>query len=217
MGPHFYRNLRIVALIHVAVVIVLCFTAFRRCVVRREPERTVPVEFLVEVPPAPEAEAAPVAEPPPTPPPERAPAPRERKKIEISRKRVTRTTGRSTPAKPLSEEEIRKLLAQGARPADRTVVPPDEASRSLALIRQAFEAAWHPPGAEGIDVSEVSVRIRFTADGTVVQRDLVAPSGNEVLDASVRQALAAIRQVKGLSTAFLEDRGHVVTIAFEVK
>jgi hypothetical protein len=153
-----------------------------------------------------------VPEPPePTPEPER-PKPNP---IEVSRQKVTRVPDNKPKTIPLTEEQIRKLLEQGAKPSDHTSIP-DEDSRCLELIRQTLYGAWVQPSAEEAGSSVALATLKLAGDGIVVSHDLSRPSGNTAVDGTVRQALAAVKRIPGLTPAFVARHGSV-TVSFKVE
>lgn len=214
MNSRFARSLWIVALAHAVVLALLGALSGCRMLFRRpRPERLVPVEFTVAAPAEPVAEAAPLpAEEAPPP----APEPRVRRDIKVSRERVRR----ALPAPPsterrLSSEEIRRLLAVGAKPADETSVP-DEERRCLDLIRRAFYTAWVQPSAEEAGGAEAEVAVRLGPGGTISGASLVRPSGRAVLDDSVMKGVRSVTRIEGLTAGFLTRYPEVV-ISFRVE
>jgi hypothetical protein len=228
MSPRFWRTLGIVAAVHVAAVLALLTVGgVRSC--GRKPEFVQPIEFLVEVPPslqentapealesAPESESAPepepvkhdAVEPPPEPKPGRAP-------IERSTKTVVRKADGRPPVAPLSEEEIRKLLARGAKPSDRTVIP-EETDICFALVRKAFYDAWLQPSREEAGDAAMEMAISIGAEGVVLSRVVRRASGNAKMDASVIAAANTVKNIHGLTPAFIAAH-PVVTVLFKLE
>jgi protein TonB len=219
----FGYNLRIVTIVHVVIVLALSGVSGCRWLFRRKPKKVIPIEFTVEVPGEPAPEPAPAVEPEPVPaPPPPDPAPvkkppvkkKPRKKIETSQKRIRRPTG--SDRKPtLSPEEIEKLLAQGARPSDRTRIP-DADARGFARVRSAFYEVWVQPSRAEVGGDTVEAIIVLAEGGRVISGRLSRPSGNAVLDNSVRRALNAVKRVTGLPSGF-EKRHREISIAFRVE
>ncbi len=196
---------------------------------------SIPVEFLVDTrPPAPDSADAIIPEPEPVAPepepvapepepivpdpepvvPEPAPpkAPRKRPPI-VKGPRVVRQP--SQPAKPrLTQAEIDRLLAEGAKPSDTTSVP-DEADRGTALIRNEFHTAWQQPSYEAAGGRDVLLVVSFSANGTVTDFRLREKSGSDLLDRSVLDAARSVPRVYGLTAGFIA-RHPEVTIRFHV-
>ena len=93
----------------------------------------------------------PIPEPAPDPPepvtapePEPAPAPKPPKR-EIERGRRIRRKSSQPPRKTLSDEEIRRLLAEGARLSDHTSIP-DEDEPDLRIYTEEEIVGLQPPG-----------------------------------------------------------------------
>jgi outer membrane biosynthesis protein TonB len=220
MNERFFHYFRIVAAVHIFVLIAVLVMSGWRNFFRKKPDFSVPVEFVVEVPVQPavskpqaaitEPEKAPEPVPKPAP-----PKPRKKKKIEISKKKVTKQTGGAQPKKALSEEEIKKLLAMGAKPSDHTSVP-DEDGRCLDIVRRKLYSAWNQPSAEEAGDSSVKVTIAVRADGQVVSRKMIGKSGNVVLDTSVMEAVDSVIKIQGLTPGFV-SRYPSITISFKVE
>jgi colicin import membrane protein len=214
VNPNVMRQFRRVALVHGAIVLLLfSATAWRRLIQRREPE-SISIAFTVAVPPM-EPEAPPEAlfEPET---PEPAPQPKPaRKPIERSARKVTRTTDR-TPRQPrLTEEQIRRLLEQGARPADRTSIPEEDA-RCFEIVRRALYETWAQPAAADAGGLTAEAAIRIGPGGQVSGRELRRGSGSAAFDQSVRDALETVRRIEGLTPGFI-GRHPSVSVLFKIE
>ena len=215
MSEQFSKTFRVVTGVHVGLF-------------EPEPDTIIPVEFVVDVtPPMPDVDELlpPVAEPepevlpepdPPATIPEPDPAPpkpKPRKKIEVSKKRITRSNAPKTPKRnKLSEEEIRKLLAAGAKAGDHTSIP-DEDQRCFALIKNTLHAVWDQPKAEAVGDAEAGLRITLEPGGRIRSSKLHRKSGNPVLDASVQHVGDTVQRIHGLSADFIR-RHPTLTITF---
>jgi outer membrane biosynthesis protein TonB len=241
MTRRFWRTFKVVAAVHVVVVIVLVVAGGLRAF-RRDEEFVQPVEFLVEVPPSlvasPEESrvpgpVAPEEIGPPSPPseskpeetelPERVKEPEPKPKpkpgpkppIERSATPVVRRPDGKPPVAPLSEDEIRKLLDRGAKPSNRTVIP-DDNNICFGLVRKAYYDAWIQPSRNEIGDASAEVLIRLGAGGTVVLQELKRPSGIAVLDSSVIAAAKQVRRIDGLTSDFI-SRHPTVTVLFRLE
>lgn len=227
----FSRTFKIVAGIHLGLVVVVCFHSGIVHLFEPQPAVITPVEFVVDVtPPMPDVEEvlpdvpAPTSEPEPEsipepesmPEPKPKPKPKPRKKIEVSRKRVTRSNQpQPKPRNRLSKAEIEKLLAEGAQPSDHTSIP-DESARCLALIKQTLYAVWEQPSREAATGAEAVLRLHLGPSGRVSDGALQRRSGNATLDASVMRVAESVQRIHGLSGAFIR-RHPTVTVAFTVE
>jgi TonB family protein len=235
MNMQLTRSLKISTVMHAIVVTLLLvspllFTGFHKS------DPAIPVEFRVAVP-----QAAPEPWVKPSPP---APVETRRDSEEVvlrrepsamrttpksvdrqpavqhSQRKVTRyepvrTTATVQSATPLSQSEIRRLLAMGAKPGNETVIPGAEA-RFLETIRTALYNAWSQPTAGEAGSAVVEVEIQLGADGVVTGWRIVKRSGVVVMDASVARALQGIRQIQGLTPTFIGAHA-TVTVAFRVE
>ena len=220
------KVLRVVSGVHAAAFVVLISYGFLSGCLRRAPDRVIPIEFLVDVRPAASELAvdspAPAPSPPrPAPAPQPAPPPRPPRQIQVNTNRVVRQATAPTPApapsspNPLSAEEIRRLLAEGAQASDRTSIP-DADGRGLALIRQTLYTAWEAPSRAAVGDAEATLELHLGTGGVVQSVRLVRPSGNPALDDSVLQVANRIGRIHGLPSGFVERRPRV-TIAFSVE
>lgn len=116
---------------------------------------------------------------------------------------------------PLSQSEIRRLLALGARPGAQTVIPGAEAV-SFETIRKAIQDAWIQPRASDAGNAVVEVEINLGDAGTVTSWRIVRRSGVPAMDASVAAALKRVKTIDGLSTGFIQKHPSV-TMAFRVE
>jgi len=219
MNDRFVHYFRIVAAIHVGVI--LLFAVLSACGIffRKRRDVAVPVEFVVEIPPVLQAReeipAAAVEQIPvdaPVPRPEPKP---ERKPIKRSYRRISRKNVSSSTRKSISSDEIKRLLAQGAKPGDYTSIPDDD-TRCLEIVRQVLFRAWRQPGAEEIGYHVPEIRIWLDSDGRILKWKLVTESESPVHDASVIEAVSSVRRIDGLSTAFLE-RNRSILVSFKVE
>lgn len=124
------------------------------------------------------------------------------------------TGGGPRTDRKLSSAEIRRLLAMGAKEGTRNQVPESELSMCLSNIKNKFYDAWDQP-AWSAGIKPATLMVVFGPGGRVVSARLTVPSGNNDVDASIRQAAARVRQVPGLTAEFLGTYKEVPVI-FEV-
>lgn len=214
MDSAFLRTLKISTIVHFLVVLALIITpaVINRRILKKRREIITFVDFTVALPQPPPA-VTPVREiKPPEPPkpkeeppksdiPEKPKTPKP--KIERSTNRVVRTPPKPA-APPLKPEEIKRLLAAGARISDHTSIPPDLSAASwyYATVRQIMHDAWAQPGASVPAGATAEVEIRVMRDGSVVRRAMVRSSGNAVMDRSVMQAVESVTKLPPLPDAW---------------
>lgn len=218
MNRRFIHYLKIVAAAHIGAVLLFMLISGGRILLRRKTEVRLPVEFVVEAPAAPVVTEM-VTTVPEEKEPEPEPKPASRRRLEIikSNKRVTRSIKRKPlQRRQLSDEEIKKLLAQGAKPAEHTSVPDDDDARYDLIVHNELYAAWNAPNIEMAGDNAAKVSIRLAKDGRIIARKLVKESGNALMDSSVMQAVNAVQKIRGLSVGYLA-RNEWVTIVFRVK
>lgn len=141
----------------------------------------------------------------------------ERPKRETPPKIVKLPTQKlNTKGPKLTDEEIRKLLDQGARPSDHTSVPDSENARCTALLFNAIKRAWICPDASAITGKEPKIEFTLGTGGALGNVRLVASSGNAEFDQSVVNAARAVRFVSGLTPGFIRENPRVtITFALE--
>ncbi len=201
---------------------------------KEEPEPPEPEPLPEPPPPIPEPPPPPpMPDPDPIPPPKpvekpqpkpEKPKPAEKKPeapkkpkwkptpVKISKERVGPvTTGKknrtkAATQKALSEAEIRKLLAAGAKPGNKNQTPPNEASRCYGIIAAAFRDACNAAGLEPSPTGkDPTLKVVFGAGGAIKSIALKASSGNPRHDTLALEACRTVRRVSGLSQGFLES------------
>lgn len=197
---------------------------------RKAKEQVIPIEFLVdttvlEAEPEPPAPVIPEPDKPPVVEDKEPPKPKpERKPIRVSTNLVRRTktveqpkrTRPKQPARPrLTPEEIARLLAAGAKAADRTVLAGQD-ELALGLIKRTLYAAWIQPSSDQRGRRPVQVEIRLDRFGNLQRRSMKTSSGNAELDASAMRAVEAVQQIRNLPAGF-SDRYPSVIIEFELE
>ncbi len=130
--------------------------------------------------------------------------------------RLKPATNRPTVDRPLSREEIARALRDGARPGQHNSLPPDEASRCIALIRRALYESWEQPGAGDAGPRPALLDIRLDASGRIVSYRIRQSSGSAFFDQTVLKAVANAAPVRGLSLAFLRQY-ESLTIEFKLE
>ena len=243
MNARFIRNLQIVTSIHVAILVALFWLPFVKRLLFWEKEATIiPVDFTVVVPDqGPSASVSPgnkdissiilqhkhemaaIARKEKKLEEQRAKEKQEREDAAKKEAQAHKLQGaylgrpsKNATDKPLSEAEIRRLLAMGARPGEKNSIPPDEESMCFALLKRAFNDAWAQPSYDEVGGAIATIEVRLQRDGSIFGVRMVKPSGNNVLDASVMKAATGIKHVDGLTPAFL-GKYEEVNIDFKVQ
>jgi TonB family protein len=210
MDPRFRHYLKLSTIVHAALILAIIIASLLNWDILRKRKRIVTfVDFTVALPEA--AETAPgtkAPEAPEKPPPGSRkdipePVKSSRPKIETSKKKVVRPAPKpKTP--PLSPDEIKRLLAAGARIADRTSIPDNYLEVGYyQMVHDVFYKAWKQPG----DLSSaaglwVEVTVRVNRDGTITSRRVTRASGNPLMDDSVRKATDLVDRLPPLPATF---------------
>jgi TonB family protein len=176
-------------------------------------------------PPAPKPEPKPAPKPEPKPkPPDKKPFVKGRR-VEAPKKpaqpkedftKLKPVTSMPVTDKRLTRAEIEKALRDGAKPGTRNVVPEDEISRCIVLVRQAMYDAWQQPGAADAGPRPALLDIRLDSSGRVVSYRIRQSSGSAYFDQTVLKAAAAAAPIRGLSSAFLKQFENL-TVEFKLE
>lgn len=206
---------------HVAVILsLIVFPAIMNFRMRKKPAEIityVDLQNLTVPVAAPEAPAVQPEPPPPEPPKDIPdPAPVKKKKIEISKKKIKREDA-PAPKKPeLTPEEIRKLLAAGAKPSSLPGPELDLPVWYFALVRQTMYDHWSQPGElAGAAGLMTRVLFRIHRDGSISRISMVRSSGNKVMDDSVMAAVNSVKKLKELPSTY-RDAHYDATVDFEL-
>lgn len=214
MDPAFLRSLKISTIVHFLVVLALIITPaiVDRRITKKRKEIVAFVDFTVALPePPPSVKPVRDIKPPEPPKPKEEPpkavipekpAP-PKPKIERSTNRVVRTPPKPDQP-PLKPEEIKRLLAAGARISDRTSIPADIEAGAwyYSTVRQIMYDAWAQPGASVPAGTTAEVELRVLRDGTVTRRTMTRSSGNSVMDRSVMQAVESVSKLPQLPASW---------------
>lgn len=228
MESRFRHNLKISAVVHGVLLLALIIAPliFNWRIRKKRKEIITFVDLTIPMPeipsPTPEVKSPEPPKPAPEPPKPKTDIPEPEKKpkhvVQKSEKKVKRPPPPKPKTPQLSQEEIRKLLAAGAKISDRLSVPSDEfpAAWYYALVRQTMYDAWSQPsslaGRSGL-TAEVTIRVQ--RDGRILSRDMTRSSGNSVMDDSVMKAVQAVMQLRPLPPQF-PGTSHEITIEFEL-
>lgn len=118
--------------------------------------------------------------------------------------------------KRLTKAEIAKALQDGAKPGTRNVLPEDEVSRCVMLVRRAMYEAWEQPGAGDAGPRPALLDIRLDSSGRVVSYRIRQSSGSAYFDQTVLKAAANVAPIRGLSLAFLKQY-ETLTVEFKLE
>ncbi|MDO5462775.1 MAG: hypothetical protein Q4F99_04765 [bacterium] len=118
--------------------------------------------------------------------------------------------------KKLSEDEIAKLLAAGAKSGNKNQIPKNEASRVAGLIQKAFTQACNEAGIEPIGGHRAPIlKVTFKKGrnpGAIASISLKQSSGNQTHDQRVLGACRGVRSIGGISETFLKSVNYAVEI-----
>jgi len=242
MSRTFRHYLRVSAIWHAVIILLLIVVPLiLNWRARRKPRELITfIDLQVALPSPPEVKPVEKIQAPPTPPkpPDKIPTPvplpppvktdipepeqpKPKPKVEVSKVRVKREAPPPPKPKtpPLSEEEIKRLLAAGAKISDRTTIPTEVQPSSwyYALVKQTMYDAWIQPGELSAKAGlAATVAITVQKDGTITARRMVAGSGNRVMDDSVMKAVNAVMKLKPLPEQFGAGPKDIV-IEFELE
>ncbi|MBR6021399.1 MAG: TonB family protein [Kiritimatiellae bacterium] len=189
------------------------------CATKKPPEELIFVEFTVAVPPAPaesepepekveedipepepESDPEPIPEPeppkpePPKPEPPKPPPPPKKREIVKQTNRVVRPNAPVPQGPVLTEEQIRKALAQGAKIGPVTSIPADADQRAMGKyfndVERIMKAGWvQPRDLATLPGMQCVVELHVDKGGRITAASIIGPSGNASMDASVQKVL----------------------------
>ena len=117
--------------------------------------------------------------------------------------------------KALSRADIEKALQDGARAGTRNMIPDDEISRCVVLVRRAMFDAWEQPSVGDAGQRPALLDIRLDSTGRVVSYHIRQSSGSALFDQTVLKAAANAAPIRGLSQAFLKQY-ETLTVEFKL-
>ena len=97
-------------------------------------------------------------------------------------------------------------------PGDSSV----SAANYAQVVKSVYEQAWTPPNDTSSDDAIIKVRVTIASDGTVVSAQVVAPSGDASVDASVRNTLDRVQFIAPFPPGST-DRERTYPITFNLK
>lgn len=122
-------------------------------------------------------------------------------KIQVSKKKIKRPQGGTVAKSNLSADEIRRLLAAGARISDRTSIPMGDLWEAgyYNHVHETMYRVWNQPTSLSASIGmSAEMLIRVQRDGTIISREMVRSSGNSLMDDSVVKAVQSVSKLKPL-------------------
>jgi TonB family protein len=139
-------------------------------------------------------------------------------KIQKSTKKIKRPQGGTVQKSNLSAEEIRRLLAAGARISDHTSIPMGDLWEAgyYNHVHEMMYRVWNQPTSLSASAGlSAEVLIRVQRDGTITRREMARSSGNSLMDDSVMKAVQSVSKLKPLPSQF-EGSSKDIRILFEL-
>jgi TonB family protein len=139
-------------------------------------------------------------------------------KIQKSAKKIKRPQGGTVRKSDLSADEIRRLLAAGARISDHTSIPMDDLWEAgyYNHVHEMMYRVWNQPTSLSASSGlSAEVLIRVQRDGAIVSRKMIRSSGNSLMDDSVMKAVQSVSKLKPLPSQF-EGTSKDIRILFEL-
>lgn len=118
--------------------------------------------------------------------------------------------------KKLSLGDIEKALRDGARAGTQNMIPEDELSRCVVLVKRAMHDAWEQPGEGDAGSRPTLLDIHLDSTGRIVSYEIRQSSGNAYFDQTVLKAAAGVTQIRGLTLAFLKQY-ETLTVEFKLE
>ena len=90
------------------------------------------------------------------------------------------------------------------------------AANYAQVVKSVYEQAWTPPADTASDDANVKVRVTIASDGTVISAQVLAPSGDTSVDASVQNTLDRVQFIAPFP-AGSTDKERTYIINFNLK
>jgi TonB family protein len=90
------------------------------------------------------------------------------------------------------------------------------AANYAQVVKSIYEQAWTPPDDTASDDANVKVRVTIASDGTVISAQVIAPSGDASVDASVRNTLERVQFIEPFPSGST-DKERTYIINFNLK
>lgn len=126
--------------------------------------------------------------------------------VQVSTTKVVRVTSKG-PIKhynPMSAKEIQRLLDLGAERSTVTSIPGEDQRQKL-LVKRVLDEHWVPPSKADAGNAVTVVRLWFGDGGRITKWKIERQSSVPMLDDSVTRLLESVREVPGLSQAFINQ------------
>ena len=144
-----------------------------------------------------------------------APPKPKKKKIEISRKKITRQAD-PKPKKTLTAEELKKLMQVNRATRSTSTTKAPLPAWYYASVRDILYGAWSQPTSISAAAGhQVKVQLQVSRDGRITAKDVLHRSGHPDMDKSVQAALASVQRLKALPSQF-KGSSVAITITFEL-
>ncbi|HVU26888.1 MAG TPA: TonB family protein [Verrucomicrobiae bacterium] len=143
-------------------------------------------------------------------------------KIQVNTQLVTRTVPKNSATDSKRADAIKKAiksLKQNFSPSTTIDLHGDSSAAYASYasaVKSIYEQAWQPPTETASDDANVKVRVTIANDGTVVNAQIIVPSGDASVDASVQQTLERVTFI-GKFPEGAKEKERTYTINFNLK
>ena len=125
----------------------------------------------------------------------------------------TGKTGRKT----LSDAEIAKMLAMGAKAGAVESIPNNEMEQCLYMLKNAIDKRWALVTPQIGRTGTVTITIKLNSAGAIATARLAQSCGDSVTDAAALKVVQGVGTVRGLTRDFIAKySAEPITILYEV-
>ena len=122
-----------------------------------------------------------------------------------------------TGPKTLSDAEIAKMMAMGAKAGAVESIPHNEMEQCLYMLRNAIDKRWQQLTPQIGRTGTVTITIRLNAAGAIASAQIARSCGDPMTDAAALKVVQGVGTVRGLTRDFIAKySAEPITILYEV-
>ena len=133
----------------------------------------------------------------------------------------TSTPNKTTPDNSKAIKSALRALRANLS-SSTTIDMPGDSSAAAAnyaqVVKSIYEQSWTPPDDTTSDDANIKVRVTIASDGTVISARVIAPSGDDSVDTSVRNTLERVQFITPFPSGSTEtERTYIINFNLKAK